>query len=165
MLRENPVVAIIMGSQSDWNIMQHAQKTLDNLNIPSNAFVMSAHRTPDRLSEFVAGAKTNGFKVIIAGAGMAAALPGAAAALTPLPVLGVPMEGKIAGGLDAILSMTQLPAGVPVGTLAIGRSGAVNAALLTASILALSNSDIAQSLDEFRKNQTESVRETPGDEN
>ncbi len=165
MLRENPVVAIIMGSQSDWNIMQHAQKTLDDLNIPSNAFVMSAHRTPDRLSEFVAGAKTNGFKVIIAGAGMAAALPGAAAALTPLPVLGVPMEGKIAGGLDAILSMTQMPAGVPVGTLAIGRSGAVNAALLTASILALSNSDIAQSLDEFRKNQTESVRETPGDEN
>ena len=165
MLRENPVVAIIMGSQSDWNIMQHAQKTLDDLNIPSNAFVMSAHRTPDRLSEFVAGAKTKGFKVIIAGAGMAAALPGAAAALTPLPVLGVPMEGKIAGGLDAILSMTQMPAGVPVGTLAIGRSGAVNAALLTASILALSNSDIAQSLDEFRKNQTESVRETPGDEN
>ena len=165
MLRENPVVAIIMGSQSDWNIMQHAQKTLDDLNIPSNAFVMSAHRTPDRLSEFVAGAKTNGFKVIIAGAGMAAALPGAAAALTPLPVLGVPMEGKIAGGLDALLSMTQMPAGVPVGTLAIGRSGAVNAALLTASILALSNSDIAQSLDEFRKNQTESVRETPGDEN
>ena len=165
MLRENPVVAIIMGSQSDWNIMQHAQKTLDDLNIPSNAFVMSAHRTPDRLSEFVAGAKTNGFKVIIAGAGMAAALPGAAAALTPLPVLGVPMEGKIAGGLDALLSMTQMPAGVPVGTLAVGRSGAVNAALLAASILALSNRDISDSLDKFRKNQTESVRETPGDEN
>ena len=107
----------------------------------------------------------NGFKVIIAGAGMAAALPGAAAALTPLPVLGVPMEGKIAGGLDAILSMSQMPAGVPVGTLAVGRSGAVNAALLSASILGLSNSDIAQSLDEFRKNQTESVRETPGDGN
>ena len=165
MLRENPVVAIIMGSQSDWNIMQHAQKTLDDLNIPSNAFVMSAHRTPDRLSEFVTGAKTKGFKVIIAGAGMAAALPGAAAALTPLPVLGVPMEGKIAGGLDALLSMTQMPAGVPVGTLAVGRSGAVNAALLAASILALSNRDISDSLDKFRKNQTESVRETPGDEN
>ena len=165
MLRENPVVAIIMGSQSDWNIMQHAQATLDDLKIPSNAFVMSAHRTPERLSEFVNGAKTNGFKVIIAGAGMAAALPGAAAALTPLPVLGVPMEGKIAGGLDALLSMTQMPAGVPVGTLAVGRSGAVNAALLAASILALSNRDISDSLDKFRKNQTESVRETPGDEN
>ena len=165
MLRENPVVAIIMGSQSDWNIMQHAQATLDDLKIPSNAFVMSAHRTPERLSEFVTSAKTNGCKVIIAGAGMAAALPGAAAALTPLPVLGVPMEGKIAGGLDALLSMTQMPAGVPVGTLAVGRSGAVNAALLAASILALSNRDISDSLDKFRKNQTESVRETPGDEN
>ena len=165
MLRENPVVAIIMGSQSDWKIMQHAQATLDDLKIPSNAFVMSAHRTPERLSEFVAGAKTNGFKVIIAGAGMAAALPGAAAALTPLPVLGVPMEGKIAGGLDALLSMTQMPAGVPVGTLAVGRSGAVNSALLAASILALSNRNISDSLDKFRKNQTESVRETPGDEN
>ena len=165
MLRENPVVAIIMGSQSDWNIMQHAQATLDDLKIPSNAFVMSAHRTPERLSEFVTSAKTNGFRVIIAGAGMAAALPGAAAALTPLPVLGVPMEGKIAGGLDALLSMTQMPAGVPVGTLAVGRSGAVNAALLAASILALSNRDISDSLDKFRKNQTESVLETPGDDN
>lgn len=156
-----PQVGIIMGSQSDWPIMAHARDTLNTLGIANEARIISAHRTPDRLTEYVLAAKASGLKVLIAGAGMSAALPGAAAALTALPVLGVPMEGKVMGGLDAILSMVQMPAGIPVGTLAVGRSGAVNAALLAASILALGDDDVAAALDKFRANQTAAVVETP----
>ena len=150
-----------MGSQSDWATMRHSKETLDKLSISNEARIISAHRTPDRLTEFAVNARQNGLKVIIAGAGMAAALPGATAAHTPLPVLGVPMESKVMGGLDAVLSMTQMPAGIPVGTLAIGRSGAVNAALMAASILALSDPEIARILDQFRANQTASIIEEP----
>ena len=163
MSENRPVVGIIMGSQSDWETMKHTKRTLDELKIPNEARIISAHRTPHRLTEYTTSAKDNGLKVIIAGAGMSAALPGAAAALTTLPVLGVPMEGKVMGGLDAILSMTQMPAGIPVGTLAIGRSGAVNAAIMAASILALSDANISYSLEEFRKRQTASVNEIPQD--
>jgi 5-(carboxyamino)imidazole ribonucleotide mutase len=159
-----PVVGIIMGSQSDWPVMRHARDTLDTLAIANEVAIISAHRTPDRLSEYAGAAKQNGLQVIICGAGMSAALPGAAAALTPLPVLGVPMEGKVMGGLDAILSMVQMPAGIPVGTLAVGRSGAVNAALLAAAILALGDADIAARLDRFRAEQTEAVSATPKDD-
>ena len=125
--------------------------------------VISAHRTPHRLTEYATEARVNGLKVLIAGAGMAAALPGAAAALTPLPVLGVPMEGKVMGGLDALLAMSQMPAGIPVGTLAVGRSGAVNAAILAASILALEDQGIAARLDQFRADQTAAIVEQPQD--
>ena len=158
-----PLVGIIMGSQSDWPIMRHTKETLDKLGISNEARVISAHRTPSRLTEFASEAKQKGLKVIIAGAGMAAALPGATAALTPLPVLGVPMEGKVMGGLDAVLSMSQMPAGIPVGTLAVGRSGAVNAAIMAASILALSDPTIARSLDQFREEQSSSINEDPQD--
>jgi len=158
-----PIVGIIMGSQSDWATMKHTKQTLDELKIPSEARIISAHRTPNRLTEYAANAKNNGLKVIIAGAGMSAALPGAAAAVTSLPVLGVPMEGKVMGGLDAILSMTQMPAGIPVGTLAVGRSGAVNAAILAASILALSDQNISSNLEKLRTRQTSSVNENPQD--
>ena len=164
MAEAKPQVGIIMGSQSDWQIMAHARDALDGLGIQCEARIISAHRTPDRLSEYITGAKDNGVKVIIAGAGMAAALPGAAAAMTPLPVLGVPMEGRVMGGLDAVLSMVQMPAGIPVGTLAVGRSGAVNAALLAASILALSDERVARALDKFRADQTAAVVETPKDD-
>ena len=150
MAEAKAVVGIIMGSQSDWPVMRHASDTLDRLGIPCEVKIMSAHRTPDRLGEHVSAAKANGLQAIIAGAGMAAALPGAIAALTPLPVLGVPMEGKVMGGLDAILSMVQMPAGIPVGTLAVGRSGAVNAALLAAAILGLRDSDVQAALERFR---------------
>ena len=156
-----PVVGIIMGSQSDWGTMQHAEETLKKLKIPCETHVTSAHRTPDRLNEYIKNAKGRGLKVIIAGAGMAAALPGSAAALTSLPVLGVPMEGKLMGGLDSLLSMVQMPGGIPVGTLGIGRHGAINAALLTASILALSDKIIEKNLDQFRSEQTASVPERP----
>ena len=161
MVDNGPLVGIIMGSQSDWATMRHSKETLDKLSISNEARIISAHRTPDRLTEFAVNARQNGLKVIIAGAGMAAALPGATAAHTPLPVLGVPMESKVMGGLDAVLSMTQMPAGIPVGTLAIGRSGAVNAALMAASILALSDPEIARILDQFRANQTASIIEEP----
>ena len=163
MSENRPVVGIIMGSQSDWETMKHTKRTLDELKIPNEARIISAHRTPHRLTEYITNAKHNGLKVIIAGAGMSAALPGAAAAVTSLPVLGVPMEGKVMGGLDAILSMTQMPAGIPVGTLAVGRSGAVNAAIMAASILALSDANILSSLEKFRKKQTEAVNENPQD--
>jgi len=156
-----PLVGIIMGSQSDWPIMKHAAETLDKLGIANEAKVLSAHRTPDKLAKYATSAKARGLKVLIAGAGMAAALPGATAALTPLPVLGVPMESRVMGGLDAILSMVQMPAGIPVGTLAVGRAGAVNAALLAASILALSDTKIAKALDTYRAEQTALVEETP----
>ena len=158
---KRPLVGIIMGSQSDWAIMRHSKETLDKLMITNETLVISAHRTPNRLTEYATEAKKNGLKVIIAGAGMAAALPGASAAITPIPVLGVPMEGKVMGGLDSILSMVQMPAGIPVGTLAIGRSGAINAAIMAASILALSDPTISRNLENFRAKQTASVIETP----
>ena len=161
MAENKPLVGIIMGSQSDWQTMKNAADTLDKLDIANEARVISAHRTPHRLTEYVTDARANGLKVLIAGAGMAAALPGAAAALTPLPVLGVPMEGKVMGGLDAVLAMSQMPAGIPVGTLAVGRSGAVNAAILAASILALANNEIAARLDQFRDDQTAAIVEEP----
>ena len=156
-----PLVGIIMGSQSDWPTMKNTADTLDKLGIAHESRVISAHRTPKRLEEYTATAKERGIKVLIAGAGMAAALPGSAAALTPLPVLGVPMEGKMMGGLDALLAMAQMPGGVSVGTLGIGKAGAVNAAVLAASILALGDEGIAANLDGFRAQQTESVPETP----
>ena len=163
MAESSPVVGIIMGSQSDWSTMRHTTETLEKLGIAHEAKIISAHRTPDRLTDYAEGARDRGLKVIIAGAGMAAALPGAAAALTPLPVLGVPMDGKVMGGLDALLAMAQMPGGIPVGTLAVGRAGAVNAAVLAASILALSDDAVAQSLDDFRTAQTAAVQEEPQD--
>ena len=156
-----PLVGIIMGSQSDWPILGHAAETLDSLGVPHESRIMSAHRTPERLNEYAAGARDRGLKVIIAGAGMAAALPGAAAALTPLPVLGVPMETKVMGGLDSLLSMVQMPRGIPVGTLAIGKAGAVNAALLAAAILALGDDTIAAALDQWRRQQSAEIPEIP----
>ena len=163
MADKEPLVGIIMGSQSDWPTMKNAADTLDELEINHEMRVISAHRTPHRLTEYATEARVNGLKVLIAGAGMAAALPGAAAALTPLPVLGVPMEGKVMGGLDALLAMSQMPAGIPVGTLAVGRSGAVNAAILAASILALEDQGIAARLDQFRADQTAAIVEQPQD--
>ncbi len=158
---QTPRVGIIMGSQSDWETMRHSADTLERLGVPCESRVVSAHRTPDRLHAYCAEARERGLQVIIAGAGMAAALPGSAAAMTPLPVLGVPMEGKLMGGLDALLAMAQMPGGVPVGTLGIGRAGAVNAALLAAAIIALSDAGVAAALDRFRAEQTAAVPETP----
>jgi 5-(carboxyamino)imidazole ribonucleotide mutase len=154
-------VVIIMGSQSDWETMQHAEKQLNDLGISNECKVVSAHRTPDRLYKFASTAKAQGVKVIIAGAGGAAHLPGMAASLTSLPVLGVPVESKTLKGLDSLLSIAQMPAGIPVGTLAIGKAGAVNAALLAASILALSDKTLAKNLEKFRDNQTKSVKKKP----
>jgi len=154
-------VAIIMGSQSDWATMRHAAETLDALGIPHDARIVSAHRTPDRLVAFAKGAKAEGFQVVIAGAGGAAHLPGMTAAMTPLPVFGVPVESKSLSGQDSLLSIVQMPAGIPVGTLAIGRAGAVNAALLAAAVLALHDKALAQRLDEWRTRQSESVAERP----
>jgi 5-(carboxyamino)imidazole ribonucleotide mutase len=156
-------VAIIMGSQSDWATMRHAAETLDALGVGYDARVVSAHRTPERLYAFARGAKAEGFKVVIAGAGGAAHLPGMTAAMTPLPVLGVPVESKALSGQDSLLSIVQMPAGVPVGTLAIGRAGAVNAALLAAAVLALSDEGLAGRLEAWRKRQSESVAERPSD--
>ena len=163
MAKENPIVGIIMGSQSDWATMKHTTLTLKKFGIPYEAKIISAHRTPDRLTKYAESAKGRGLKVLIAGAGMAAALPGTAAALTPLPVLGVPMDGKVMGGLDALLAMAQMPGGIPVGTLAVGKAGAVNSAVLAASIIALSNSSVADALDKFRADQTANVAEDPAD--
>lgn len=157
-------VAIIMGSQSDWATMRHAAETLDALGIAYDARIVSAHRTPDRLVAFAKGAKAEGFQVIIAGAGGAAHLPGMAASMTPLPVFGVPVESKALSGQDSLLSIVQMPAGIPVGTLAIGRAGAVNAALLSAAVLALHDSALADRLDAWRKRQSDSVAERPSDE-
>jgi 5-(carboxyamino)imidazole ribonucleotide mutase len=155
-------VAIIMGSQSDWATMTHAAETLDVLGVGYEAKIVSAHRTPERLYAFAKGAKQAGYKVIIAGAGGAAHLPGMAASMTSLPVFGVPVESKALSGMDSLYSIVQMPAGVPVGTLAIGKPGAINAALLAASVLALSDTDLAERLEQFRKRQTESVAERPG---
>ncbi|MBL0318201.1 MAG: 5-(carboxyamino)imidazole ribonucleotide mutase [Alphaproteobacteria bacterium] len=158
---EQPLVSIVMGSKSDWDVMESAHDMLKKLAIPHEVKVVSAHRTPDRLIEFAKGAKARGIKVIIAGAGGAAHLPGMVASMTSLPVLGVPVESKHLKGLDSLLSIVQMPGGVPVGTLAIGKAGATNAGLLAASILGLSNTGIAESVEKFRREQTESVPESP----
>lgn len=163
MTAETPPVAIIMGSQSDWETMKNAADTLDALDIEYEARIVSAHRTPDRMFEFATNARDEGFKVIIAGAGGAAHLPGMTAALTPLPVFGVPVQSKTMSGLDSLYSIVQMPAGIPVGTLAIGRAGAINAALMAASVLALYDEDLADRLDQFRTQQTASVAEYPMD--
>jgi 5-(carboxyamino)imidazole ribonucleotide mutase len=157
-------VAVIMGSQSDWATMKHAADTLDALDIAYEARIVSAHRTPDRLYAFAKGAKAAGVRVIIAGAGGAAHLPGMAASMTVLPVFGVPVESKALAGLDSLYSIVQMPPGVPVGTLAIGRAGAINAALLAASVLALSDDALAGRLEAWRKRQTDAVTETPSGE-
>lgn len=154
-------IAIIMGSQSDWETMRHAADTLKALGVDSEARIVSAHRTPERLFAFAKGAKAAGFKVIIAGAGGAAHLPGMTAALTELPVFGVPVESKVLSGIDSLYSIVQMPAGVPVGTLAIGRAGAVNAALLAASVLALGDPSLSGRLSAWRKQNTEAVAERP----
>ncbi len=154
-------VAIIMGSQSDWATMRHASETLEALGVPADTRIVSAHRTPDRLVAFAKGARAEGFKVIIAGAGGAAHLPGMTAAMTPLPVLGVPVESKALSGQDSLLSIVQMPGGVPVGTLAIGKAGAINAALLAVAILALNDAKLAARLDAWREKQTAQVAERP----
>lgn len=161
--RETPPVAIIMGSQSDWETMKNAADTLDALGVDYEARIISAHRTPERLYTFARGARAEGFKIIIAGAGGAAHLPGMAAAMTSLPVFGVPVQSKALSGQDSLLSIVQMPAGIPVGTLAIGKAGAVNAALLSAAVLALNDPELAHRLDEWRETQTNAVAEYPVD--
>ena len=160
---ERKPVAIIMGSQSDWATMRHAAQTLETLGIGYDARIVSAHRTPDRLYAFAKGAKAAGVKVIIAGAGGAAHLPGMAASMTTLPVFGVPVESKALSGVDSLYSIVQMPLGVPVGTLAIGKAGAINAALLAASVLALSDGKLAKRLETWRKKQSDAVAEAPED--
>ncbi|WP_269931360.1 5-(carboxyamino)imidazole ribonucleotide mutase [Aminobacter sp. HY435] len=164
MSKDRADVAIIMGSQSDWATMRHAADLLEMLGIPFDARIVSAHRTPDRLYDFAKGAKAEGFRVIIAGAGGAAHLPGMTAAMTSLPVFGVPVESKALSGQDSLLSIVQMPAGIPVGTLAIGKAGAANAALLAAAVLALSDDALATRLDEWRAAQTAKVAEKPTDD-
>ena len=156
-----PLVAIIMGSQSDWTTMRHAAETLDELGLRYEARIVSAHRTPERLFAFAKGARDAGYRIIIAGAGGAAHLPGMTAALTSLPVFGVPVESKALSGQDSLLSIVQMPAGIPVGTLAIGRAGAVNAALLAAAVLALGDEALAGRLDAWRARQTDAVPDRP----
>jgi 5-(carboxyamino)imidazole ribonucleotide mutase len=159
--KSQPPVAIIMGSQSDWATMRHAFETLEALGVATDVRIVSAHRTPERLFAFAKGARAAGFKVIIAGAGGAAHLPGMTASLTALPVLGVPVQSKALSGVDSLYSIVQMPGGVPVGALAIGKAGAINAALLAASILALNDKQIEERLDVWRARQTESVAERP----
>ncbi|MGA7997276.1 MAG: 5-(carboxyamino)imidazole ribonucleotide mutase, partial [Bradyrhizobium sp.] len=154
-------VAIIMGSQSDWDTMRHTAETLNVLGIASEKHIVSAHRTPDRMFDFARGAKAAGFKIIIAGAGGAAHLPGMTASLTELPVFGVPVESRALSGIDSLYSIVQMPAGIPVGTLAIGRAGAINAALLAASVLALGDPALASRLAAWRKKHTDAVAERP----
>jgi 5-(carboxyamino)imidazole ribonucleotide mutase len=156
-------IAIIMGSQSDWDTMRHAAETLANLGVAYDTRIVSAHRTPERLFAFAKGAKAEGHKIIIAGAGGAAHLPGMTAALTELPVFGVPIESKALKGVDSLHSIVQMPAGIPVGTLAIGKAGAINAALLAAAVLALSDRALADRLTAWRKAQTDAVAERPED--
>jgi 5-(carboxyamino)imidazole ribonucleotide mutase len=155
------VVGIIMGSQSDWATLRHAAETLDRLAVPHEARIVSAHRTPDRLRDYAGSARGRGLKVIVAGAGGAAHLPGMCAAWTALPVLGVPVESHSFKGMDSLLSIVQMPAGIPVGTLAIGRAGAVNAALLAAAIIALGDPELAARLDALREEQTRTVANEP----
>ena len=159
-----PPVAIIMGSQSDWSTMRHAAETLDALAVGHEALIISAHRTPDRLVAFAKGAAARGFKLIVAGAGGAAHLPGMTAALTQLPVFGVPIQSKALSGQDSLLSIVQMPAGIPVGTLAIGKAGAINAALLAAAVLALGDPALAARLAAWRAAQTARVLERPHDD-
>lgn len=161
---ETPPIAIVMGSQSDWPTMRRAAEVLDTLKIDYEARIISAHRTPDRMYDFAASAREQGFKIIIAGAGGAAHLPGMLAALTPLPVFGVPVKSRTMNGQDSLLSIVQMPAGIPVGTLAIGEAGAANAALLAAAVLALSDDEVAANLDEYRAAQSESIPEFPRDD-
>lgn len=160
-MSEAPLVGIVMGSQSDWETMRHAAETLDELGVAYEAEVVSAHRTPDKLFAYAASAEERGLQVVIAGAGGAAHLPGMTAAKTALPVLGVPVESKALHGLDSLLSIVQMPAGVPVGTLAIGRAGAVNAALLAAAIVARGHTGVRERLEAYRARQTESVLASP----
>ena len=157
----SPLVAIVMGSQSDWPTMQHAADTLTKLDVPHEVAIVSAHRTPDRLADFARNARARGFKVIVAGAGGAAHLPGMCAAWTTLPVLGVPVRSEALSGMDSLLSIVQMPGGIPVGTLAIGRAGAVNAGLLAASILSLADEALAGRLDAYKRAQTEAVATEP----
>ena len=158
-----PVVGVIMGSQSDWATMRHAAETLDALGVSHRSLIVSAHRTPERLFEFARSARASGYKVVIAGAGGAAHLPGMTAALTPLPVFGVPVVSKALSGQDSLLSIVQMPAGIPVGTLAIGKAGAANAALLAAAVLALGDERLAARLDAWRAAQTAKVALEPVD--
>ena len=162
--QRNPDVGIIMGSQSDWETMKNAADTLDALGVAYETRIVSAHRTPKRLYEYAETAKDRGLKVIIAGAGGAAPLPGMAAAMTTLPVFGVPVESKALKGMDSLLSIVQMPGGVPVGTLAIGKAGAINAALLAASVVALGDADVDQALQQWRQAQTDAVAEEPKDD-
>ena len=161
MTEAKPVVGIIMGSNSDWPTMKAAARVLEEFGVPFEASVVSAHRTPDLMFDYAESARERGLKAIIAGAGGAAHLPGMAAALTPLPVFGVPVESKALSGQDSLLSIVQMPAGIPVGTLAIGRAGAVNAALLAAAVLALSDSTLAERLDAYRARQSAGIAERP----
>jgi 5-(carboxyamino)imidazole ribonucleotide mutase len=159
-----PAVGVIMGSQSDWETMRHTADTLEQLGIAVETRIVSAHRTPQRLYKYASDARERGLKVIIAGAGGAAHLPGMAASMTPLPVIGVPVQSRSLNGLDSLLSIVQMPAGVPVATVAIGRAGAINAALLAASILALEDQSTAAALDAWRASQTDQVADRPADE-
>ena len=161
MSEETPLVGIIMGSRSDWETMRHAAELLATLGVPHEVRVVSAHRTPKRLYDYAQGAAVRGLKVIIAGAGGAAHLPGMAASMTTLPVLGVPIESQALSGLDSLLSIVQMPAGIPVGTLAIGKAGAANAALLAAAILAGGDASLGERLAEWRREQTDGVAESP----
>lgn len=163
-MTDTPLVGIIMGSQSDWSTMRHASETLEALGVPHETRIVSAHRTPKRLVDYAESARGRGLQVVIAGAGGAAHLPGMAAAMTPLPVFGVPIESKSLKGLDSLMSIVQMPAGIPVGTLAIGRAGAVNAALLAAAVIALSHPAVAKKLDAWRSRQTAAVADQPSDE-
>jgi 5-(carboxyamino)imidazole ribonucleotide mutase len=158
---QSPAIGIIMGSTSDWETMQHASAVLADLHVAHETKVVSAHRTPDRLYDYAKGAAGRGLKVIIAGAGGAAHLPGMAASMTALPVLGVPVESKALSGMDSLLSIVQMPGGVPVGTLAIGKAGAINAGLMAASILALNDPALAERLAAWRQAQTDSVADSP----
>ncbi len=164
MTQKSPAVGIIMGSQSDWATMRHAAETLEVLGVTHEYRIVSAHRTPDRLINYAKTARERGLKVIIAGAGGAAHLPGMAASMTPLPVFGVPVKSRALSGLDSLLSIVQMPAGIPVGTTAIGKAGAINAALLAAAVLALNDPAIATALDAWRARQTAAVAETPRDD-
>jgi 5-(carboxyamino)imidazole ribonucleotide mutase len=161
MTSATPLVGVIMGSRSDWETMRHAVETLDALGVKNETRVVSAHRTPDLLFEYASSAQTRGLRVIIAGAGGAAHLPGMVSAKTTLPVLGVPVESKALQGIDSLLSIVQMPAGVPVGTLAIGKAGAINAALLATAILAGENEDLRAALETFRETQTQAVLDQP----
>ncbi|MCS7254636.1 MAG: 5-(carboxyamino)imidazole ribonucleotide mutase [Armatimonadota bacterium] len=154
---QKPLVGIVMGSKSDWETMKHAAETLERLGIPYEVRILSAHRTPDQTAEYAENAESNGLEVIIAAAGGAAHLAGVIASKTLLPVIGVPMQTQALGGLDSLLSMVQMPAGIPVGTMAIGRAGAVNGALFAAAVLALKHPEIREKLEEYRKEQTEAV--------